>query len=145
VTIRQLELCEADAAAAVHRAAFGNRLSWLAGFHTLEEDRRYFRESVFQDCEVWGALEGGALIGIVGFREDWIDQLYVLPNSQRRGIGTALLDVAKSAFPRLHLWTFQRNTAARAFYEARGFTPIKETDGNNEEKEPDILYLWSRG
>jgi putative acetyltransferase len=91
------------AAAAVHRAAFDNRMSWLAGLHTLEEDRRYFRECVFQDCEVWGALEGGALIGVVGFREDWIDQLYVLPNSQRRGIGTALLDVAKSAFLRLHL------------------------------------------
>jgi GNAT superfamily N-acetyltransferase len=33
------------------------------------------------------------LVGIIAFREGWVDQLYVLPSSQRRGIGTALLRV----------------------------------------------------
>ncbi|HTD14165.1 MAG TPA: GNAT family N-acetyltransferase, partial [Chthoniobacterales bacterium] len=73
------------------------------------------------------------------------DQLYVLPSAQRHGIGTALLDIARGAFSSLNVWTFQRNTAARNFYESRGFVKIKETDGaDNAEKEPDILYFWSR-
>ena len=60
-------------------------------------------------------------------------------------MGTALLDIAKAASPRLRLWTFQKNRAARVFYEKHGFAAIEETDGSsNEEREPDILYLWQR-
>jgi putative acetyltransferase len=69
----------------------------------------------------------------------------VLPSAQGHGIGTALLRIAQTAFPRLHAWTFQRNLAARSFYLARGFVPVRETDGSdNEESEPDVLCLWSR-
>jgi GNAT superfamily N-acetyltransferase len=144
--LRQLELTDMDAAARVHRAAFDRALPTLAGLHTPEEDRWFFRERVFKTCEVWGAFDGDAMSGILAFREDWIDQLYVLPEAQGRGLGTALLQVAKDAFDRLQLWTFQRNAQARRFYEARGFTLVQETDGaGNEEKEPDSLYLWTRG
>jgi len=143
--LRQLSFIEMDAAAAVHRAAYDDRLPWLAGRHAPDQDRWYFRERVFPACTVWGALEGTEIVGIIAFREDWIDQLYVLPNSQGHGWGTALLNVAKSAFARLHLWTFQRNHLARRFYEARGFVLIRQTDGaTNEEKEPDALYVWNR-
>jgi GNAT superfamily N-acetyltransferase len=145
LTVRRLGLAEMDGAAAVHRAAFDDRLPWLAGLHTPEEDRAFFRERVFQTCEVWGAFGAGTLRGIVAFRSEWIDMLYVLPKSQGQGVGTALLGVAQAAFPRLQLWTFQANLPARRFYEARGFVVIEETDGSaNEEKEPDALYLWSR-
>jgi GNAT superfamily N-acetyltransferase len=143
MTIRRLDLAEMDEAARVHRAAFDDRLPWLAGLHTPEEDRRYFREEVFSRCAVWGAFEGARLIGFVAFRPDWIDQLYVLPHAQRRGTGTALVGIAQAAFPRLQLWTFQRNSSARRFYQARGFVLVRETDGaGNDEKEPDALYLW---
>jgi putative acetyltransferase len=84
------------------------------------------------------------VIGVIAFREDWIDQLYVLPAAQRRGIGTALLQVAQRSYPRLDAWTFQRNVPARRFYEGRGFSLIAETDGRqNEEQEPDALYRWT--
>jgi putative acetyltransferase len=67
----------------------------------------------------------------------------VRPDAQRRGIGTALLRIVQAAFPRLQLWTFQRNAPGRRFYETRGFVLVKETDGaRNDEKEPDALYLW---
>jgi GNAT superfamily N-acetyltransferase len=85
------------------------------------------------------------LSGIIAFQEGWIRQLYVHPSAQGRGIGTELLGVAKEAFGRLELWTFQRNARARRFYEARGFVLAEETDGTrNEEKEPDARYLWTR-
>jgi GNAT superfamily N-acetyltransferase len=143
--LRKLDLADMDAAAAVHRAAFDQVLPWLTGLHTPEEDLQFFRERLFATCEIWGAADGSALVGIIAFREGWIDQLYVLPTAQRRGIGTRLLAVAQDRFARLQLWTFQRNTQARQFYESRGFVLVEETDGSgNEELEPDARYLWSR-
>jgi GNAT superfamily N-acetyltransferase len=143
--LRQLKLDDMDAAARVVRTAFDQALPSLAGLHTPEEDQWFFRERVFETCEVWGAFDGAAMRGIIAFQEGWIDQLYVLPTAQRRGVGKDLLQVAQNAFDRLQLWTFQRNAPARRFYEASGFALIQQTDGaRNEEKEPDALYLWTR-
>jgi putative acetyltransferase len=144
-TYRKLEPEEMDAAAAVHRASFDERLPWLAGRHSAEEDRGHFRDGVSRACDVWGAFDGGSLLGIIAFREGWIDQLYVLPRSQRLGIGRALVRIAQSRFPSLSLWTFQRNERARRFHEACGFVLVAETNGDgNEEREPDALYRWVR-
>jgi GNAT superfamily N-acetyltransferase len=126
MTQRRLELDDMDAAAAVHRAALLHALPIFQGLHTPEEDRSYFRERVFPKCEIWGAFDETTLVGIVAFRQDWIDQLYVLPGVQRRGIGTVLLEIARIAYPSLNAWTFQRNTVARDFYESRGFVKLKK-------------------
>ena len=139
------KLCRDDmpAAALVHRASFNERLPWLAQLHTPEEDQGYWSGHLFATCDIWGAEKNGALLGVIAFREDWIDQLYILPGAQGQGIGSRLLDLAKETHPQLFLWTFQRNTAARDFYESRGFVAIRQTDGSaNEEKEPDVLYRW---
>jgi GNAT superfamily N-acetyltransferase len=145
LSIRQLELADMDAAARVHRRAFDHALPWLTGLHTPDEDRWFYRARVFTGCQVYGAFEGGALVGIIAFRSDWVDQLYVLPEVHGCGVGSELLQVAKRAFNCLQLWTFQRNLGARRFYEARGFALVEETDGaRNEEKEPDARYLWAR-
>jgi len=65
--------------------------------------------------------------------------------AQGQGVGTSLLEIAQASHGLLQLWTFQRNAAARRFYEGRGFGLVRETDGSrNEEKEPDALYLWTR-
>jgi len=120
-------------------------MPWLVGLHTPDEDRWFYREHVFATCRVWGRFDDDGLSGIVAFRDGWVEQLYVLPLAQGRGVGTELLDVAKGACDRLELWTFQRNARARRFYEARGFTMVEQTDGaRNEENEPDARYLWGR-
>ncbi len=142
VALRELEWDDMAAASAVLRAAFDDRLPWLAGLHTPEEDRAFFQGPLFDTCRVCGAVDGG-LVGVIAFREGWVDQLYVLPRWQRQGVGAALLGLAKAAWPRLSLWTFQRNAPARRFYERHGFAAIEETDGRgNEEREPDVLYRW---
>lgn len=133
-----------DQAAIVQRTSFDERFPRLAGLHTPAEDRTYFREHVFAECEVWGAIDE-KMLGVIAFRAGWIDQFYVLPASQGRGIGNALLQIAQASSPSLLLWTFQRNAPARLFYETRGFAAIQETDGSaNEEREPDVLYRWER-
>jgi putative acetyltransferase len=142
--MRRLGLEDMDRVAVIHRAAFDERLPWLRGLHTPEEDRAFYRGLVFTQCAVWGA---GAddIVGFIAFREGWVEQFYVLPGYQGQGVGQRLLDVAKAAWPSLLLWTFQRNAGARRFYERRGFVVVEETDGGgNEEREPDVLYSWRR-
>ena len=145
MTSRRLTPEDAEATAKLHRASFDDRLPWLSGLHTSDEDRAFYTHVVFDQCEVWGTFEDGALIAFIAFREHWIDQFYVLPEHQGRGIGSALLALAQARFPKLQLWTFQKNEAARRFYEGRGFRVAEETDGSrNEEREPDIRYVWQR-
>ena len=134
-----------DAAAAVHRASFDHALPLLAGLHTPDEDRVFYRTQVFSSCQVWGAEKQGKLVDIIAFREGWIEQLYVLPDAQGQGLGGDLLAVARATFTPLCLWTFQCNRRARRFYELNGFVALRETDGSdNEENEPDVLYRWAR-
>jgi ribosomal protein S18 acetylase RimI-like enzyme len=143
--LRRLSIDDMDAAAGVHRTAFDQAMPTLAGLHTAEEDLFFFRERMFPSCQLWGRFDGAQMLGMIAFRQDWVDQLYVVPWAQRKGLGTELLQVAQQAFACLHLWTFQRNRAAQLFYAARGFRLVVETDGaRNEENEPDALYHWTR-
>src|ERR1700694_3159214 len=102
--LRQLEFEDMDVAAQVLRTTFDHALPSLAGLHTPQEDRWFFRERVFTTCQVWGAFDGAAMIGVIAFREGWIDHLLDRPficaaQAQRRGVGGELLHVAQNAFP----------------------------------------------
>jgi GNAT superfamily N-acetyltransferase len=103
--------------------------------------------------EIWLAEENGRTLGFLAIRRSrqngWetLEKLYVEPDAQNRGVGTALLDKAKELRPDgLVLWVFQKNTGARRFYERHGFVLAKLTDGSdNMEHEPDALYVWPAG
>jgi putative acetyltransferase len=137
---------DAEAIARLHRLALREGLPFLPVLHTLEEDVAFFRDRVLPMARVVVAEdEAERLVGFIAFRRGWVDHLYVHPDHQGRGIGRALMDRAQAAWPALDLWVFQRNLRARAFYTARGFRPVYETDGTgNEEQEPDLLMRWER-
>jgi ribosomal protein S18 acetylase RimI-like enzyme len=95
-------------------------------------------------AELWVAEEAGRVLGFAGVSRNELTHLYTDPAAQNRGVGTALLDHMKSLRPeRLELWVFQKNDAARRFYERHGFQLVRLTDGaGNMEREPDALYEW---
>jgi GNAT superfamily N-acetyltransferase len=79
-----------------------------------------------------------------------LDNLHVLPQLRRSGIGRALFSkvtqwvLANKPNCPIHLWVFENNTNARAFYDLLGGTII-----NVKKKEvlkgvvvPSCLYLW---
>jgi hypothetical protein len=72
LSIRRLELADMVAAAGVHRAAFDHALPCLAGLHTPEEDRWFYRERVFKACTLWGAYDRNVMTGLIAFHDDWI-------------------------------------------------------------------------
>lgn len=135
---------DAPAIAAILRACFRVSLPFLPELHTAEQDLAYVSGKLLVEDAVWVAEIDGAVAGYVGFRPDWIDHLYIQPGRQGQGIGPTLLAKALEDGRPKQLWTFQQNTRARRFYEAHGFRAVEFTDGQgNEEKTPDVRYLWS--
>ena len=104
----------------------------------------HFRDVVARECEVWLAVEGATLLGLLAVGDGLVSQLHVDPPHQGRGVGTALLDFAKGRNAAgLRLFTFQGNTRARAFYERHGFEAVAFGVSPPPESEPDVEYAWS--
>ncbi len=141
--LRRAGGADAQAIAIVHRTAMRISLSFLPELHSAPEDLKFFEARFLPANEVWVAEHRGQIVGYIGFDTEWIHHLYVLPDCQGQGVGHQLLNLALSDGSPRRLWTFQENSRARRFYEARGFSLLELTDGaRNEEKTPDALYEW---
>jgi GNAT superfamily N-acetyltransferase len=114
--------------------------------HTDAEVREWISSKVLSEHECWLAhSRDGETIAMLVLSQNWIEQLYVLPDFQGSGIGSALVELAKSRSPgSLQLWTFETNVPAQRFYERHGFVCVERTDGaGNEEQAPDLRYVFS--
>ena len=149
VSLRRARREDLAAVAALHRLSLFDAMPDMPRLHTLQETVRFYEEVVSPRAEIWLAVDGDAdeesLVGFIAFRPGWVEQLYVDPAHQGRGVGSRLLARAMNGAESLRLWTFVRNLPARRFYAARGFEVERTTDGaDNEEGEPDILFCWRR-
>ena len=114
--------------------------------HTAEEDRAYFRDVVLVRHDVWVVELDGRVAGFLAIAGDFIDQLYVDPDHQRKGLGRTLIAHARRLSPSgLRLSTFQINHAGRAFYEGQGFVAARLGVSPPPESEPDEEYRWHPG
>ena len=148
VTIRAAVHPDAAEIARLIRQAKADAMPWLATPHSLVEDEEWAANVLLRDHRVKVAEVNdptSRIIGVLATSTGWIDQLYIAPGFQGRGLGSRLLKNAQGAATGLlQLWTFQRNSRARAFYERHGFVAVRQTEGENEENEPDVLYVWRR-
>lgn len=113
--------------------------------HFFYEDRNYFQNYVLKNNRVWVVELANRQVGFMAMNKDFVDQLYIDPDYQRRGIGKILLDFAREQSPD-HLWlyTLQVNVNARAFYEKNGFIAEKFGISPPPESEPDVEYHWRK-
>jgi len=113
--------------------------------HFFYEDRAYFRDHILRNNQVWVVESEQQPVAFMAMKRDFIDQLYIHPGYQRRGIGQALLNLARQRSPD-HVWlyTLQINIGARAFYEKNGFVVEKFGISPPPENEPDVEYHWRR-
>jgi GNAT superfamily N-acetyltransferase len=120
-------------------------MPWLPVLHTAEEDEAWYRERL--GGEAWVYELDGVVVGFALVRENDLDALYVAPDAQRGGVGTALFRQAQATRPQgFGWWVFRDNARARRFYESLGGRLLYETDGaDNEEKSPDARYEWRPG
>jgi GNAT superfamily N-acetyltransferase len=144
--LRRAALREAAAIAATFLAARRSILSVVPMVHPDESVEPWMRETLFRTTEVWVADQDGRVAAFMSLSPGWLEHLYVHPDDHGRGIGSALVGLAKTqpaASQGLQLWTFQGNAGARRFYERHGFRATEFTDGSgNEERTPDVRYEW---
>ena len=143
-TLRRARPEDAAAIAETHLASRRHGLPYLPEVHTDAETHQWVAAVMLPQQEVWVAEIAGEVAGFAALHEGWLEHLYIAPEHQERGLGSALLDVAMSRSPGgLQLYAFQRNERARRFYEGRGFLAEWFGDGSaNEEREPDVRYRW---
>jgi len=110
---------------------------------TLEKAGEVFRAHIIPVCEIWVAERDAQIVGYLAMHGSYIDRLYVSPDLQHTGIGTALLRYAMQRSPTgLELHTHQKNAPARAFYEKYGFLAVRYGLSPPPENEPDVEYHW---
>jgi len=138
---------DAPSLARLYLASRAAAMPWLREPWGEAEVAAWMAAVLLRRHRVRVAQAGGAPAGYVGFGHDpmrgpMVLHLYLEPAWRGQGLGTRLLGEAAAALgPRLALFCFARNHAARRFYEARGFRPVARRDGTeNEEGEADILY-----
>jgi GNAT superfamily N-acetyltransferase len=143
--IRRGTPADALEVARIFRDSRAEAMPWLPVLHTPEEDTVWFRRALAGESYV--VEEGGRILGFAVLREDELDALYVAPESQRLGVGSALFNRAQQARPDgFSWWVFRDNERARRFYETLGGRLLYETDGRgNEEQTPDARYEWRPG
>ncbi len=113
--------------------------------HEDHEAHPWLAQRLLHD-DAWVAEARGAVVAYVRLTDEWLDDLYVVPGLVGQGVGSALLEIAKTVRPDgFGLWVFEINEPARAFYAARGLVEVERTDGrDNEERCPDVLMRWER-
>jgi putative acetyltransferase len=144
--IRRARPDDGEAVVRIFRDSRVDAMPWLPVLHAAEEDLGHFRDQLRAD-EVYVLEHDGRVQGFAVVKRDELDALYVAPEAQRRGVGSALFARVTEIRPGgFRLWAFRDNTRARRFYEARGCRVVRETDGaENEERMPDVLYEWLPG
>ncbi|MBD5539133.1 MAG: GNAT family N-acetyltransferase [Desulfovibrio sp.] len=87
----------------------------------IEEIEAEVRRALAAVAEVWLVEAGGEPVAFLGCTGPHVDMLFVAPRHFRRGLGTRLLDHARRRHGPLSVEVNEANTAAHAFYRARGF------------------------
>lgn len=146
IELRRAAAADAAAAAEVFLASFHGTYTFSLA-HPDDEVRGWVRDKLVPTAETWvavdDALDEAPVVGMMVVARGHLEQLYVAPDRLGGGIGRRLVELAKERSPGgLSLWTFQVNARARRFYERNGFVAVELTDGDNEERQPDVRYEW---
>jgi len=144
ILLRPGTTADAVAMTDLYLAARRQGMPYLPKLYSDAQVRSWLSGMVLKYCKVTVAVKDSWVAGFVALQRDWLDQFYVSPNVQGSGIGTLLMEAAKAQHPQgIRLHVFQKNTAARRFYERHGFGLVTLRDGqDNEEREPDAVYAW---
>ena len=79
-----------------------------------------------QDTEVWVAETDGVIVAWIGFRDDYLDALYVHPAHARRGVGTYLLELVEDLLRGRGVRAVRADASwnAEGFYLHHGYEPL---------------------
>src|SRR5210317_596054 len=110
-----------DAGAVGHILSVSNdAMPWLPRVHSAAEEIKYSGDMIEAGWVRVAKLDS-RIVGFIARHENEIYALYVLPEAQDKGVGTALLKDAMENCDNLALWSYEANGMASHFYGLRGF------------------------
>lgn len=125
------------------RRAFVQALG-IEPIHSVESQLYFLTNILPHSHDIWVVLtlESKQPVAFMAMDRNEINQLYVAPEFQRKGIGRLLVEEAQArSGGELSLRTFQINYNAIEFYRRLGFTE-HEGNSDNEEGLEDIVFCW---
>lgn len=146
--LRKATIENANAIANVYLSSRKKLVSFAPLVHSDDSIFQWIRDVLIPEEQVIVAEENGIVIGMMSLTKDEgadrINQFYILPDAVGQGVGTLMIEMAKSILGSpIQLYTFQENIRARQFYERHGFQIVEFDDGSgNEENCPAVLYEW---
>lgn len=98
-------------------------------WHEPYMSARELDDEIAAGVRFWGYEHGDELVGIMGIQPvrdvDLIRHAYVAPGTQRRGVGSALLEhVARTSTRQMLVGTWAAAGWAIGFYRRHGFEPV---------------------
>lgn len=95
--------------------------------HNVEHQKEYLQNEMLNGKKLFMLLDERP-VGIVSVNHSLIENLYILPQEQRKGYGTKLLLFAMNQCDDTPcLWILSNNNIARAMYSKHGFLPTGNT------------------
>lgn len=92
-------------------------------------------------AQTWVYEREGQLLGFISLVDDVLAAIFVSPERQGEGIGSALLEQAKRVRPQLQLTVYVANHASVAFYLCNGFEVTAQ--GLDEHTgHPELTMVW---
>jgi GNAT superfamily N-acetyltransferase len=138
--LRELRETDLDAISRIHWRACRIAYRFMGWSYGEDEVRRWYAGKLPQWD--WGrvACAGGSVVGYLAAIGAHVDQLFVDPDHQGAGIGSALLRamLARGPWPAT-LQVFALNAPARAFFERFGFRQV-DAWWNEQEEALELLY-----
>ena len=118
---RPLTRADLDAISLVHRRACLTAYAFFGWNHSFEEVRDWYDDK-FAAFD-WSAMihRGEEPAGYLAAIGSHLDQIFIDPGHQRRGIGAALIGAMIARGRPVTLHCFEENLPARALYERLGF------------------------
>ncbi len=106
----------------------------FVALHTPERQARVLADKVAKGSRLYLLWVDGAAVGVVTVTGSLIEDLYILPAFQNRGLGTALLRYAVGACAGTPtLWILENNAGAERLYRREGFAPTGRKSAITEE------------
>lgn len=124
VTVTQTNLFQA---AIIHSVSWKESHSSFCApdfveMHTPERQQGYIQRKIDCGSKFFMLIEDNEPTGIVSVKDSLIEDLYILPQKQRMGYGTKLLQFAmEQCTDNPTLWILENNSNAKRLYHKMGF------------------------
>lgn len=122
LTFRPLKSEDLRAISLVHRRACLIAYQFMNWSYSLHAVEAWYSTKLAEWTWTQGAFDADAIAGFIASNGQHVDQLFIDPDYQRSGVGSALLLRALDSAPgTTTLHVFEANQNARAFYAKHGF------------------------